>query len=111
MAVVPEMQVDVTVKVKSANKWKKALYIFYIPLLLLEWFADMLVNLAKVVHNSIETLTLVLQNKINEPFSEEPDTEKADITATANGQQLQPGHNLRRQPDANDRRAVSRVRR
>ena len=89
---------------------KKLLYIIYIPLLLIEWAADMLAQLVKVVHNSIETLTLVLQNKINEPFSEEPATEK-DIATQANGQQLQPGHNLRRQPDANDRRATSRVRR
>lgn len=89
---------------------KKALYIIYIPLLLLEWIADMLVSIVKVVHNSIETLTLSVQTLIHEPSAEEPTTQ-TDKPGQTNGQPVP--HDIAKpvRPTANDRRAVSRVRR
>lgn len=47
-------------------------YILYLPLLLLEWLIDMLVQIVRVVHKSIETLTLALQKYIHEPDKPEP---------------------------------------
>lgn len=51
----------------------KLLYIFYIPLLLIEWAADLIENIWKAFHESIKELTLVLEKKINEqPVSPKP---------------------------------------
>lgn len=50
----------------------KLLYIFYIPLLIIEWVADLLKNIWTVIHKSIEELTLAIESKINEPVKSKP---------------------------------------
>lgn len=92
---------------------KKLLYIIYIPLLLTEWIADMLLSIVKVVHNSIETLTLVLQREINEPISKAPGTESqlSNPEPKQEREQLSDGRNILNGSTADDRRAVSRIRR
>lgn len=59
---------------------KKTLYLLYIPMLIIEWFLDMLVKIWQVLHNSVKELTLALENYINEP------TGKADNATTNTGQ-------------------------
>lgn len=51
---------------------RKTLYIVYVPLLILEWFIDLIGAIWKVFHNSIETLTLATEKYINEPDREKP---------------------------------------
>lgn len=46
----------------------KLLYIFYIPLLLIEWLVDLIHNIWKAFHDSIKELTLVIEKKIDEPI-------------------------------------------
>lgn len=46
---------------------KKLLYFPLVILLLIEWAADIALQMVKVLHNSIEVLTLSLQTYINEP--------------------------------------------
>lgn len=61
------------IEVKGAkNKAVYILFIFYIPLLLIEWFVDMIVELVKVFHSAVETLTLSLKNYIHEPTEQKP---------------------------------------
>ena len=43
---------------------RKLLYIFYIPLLLIEWIVDLIHQIWGVIHKSIETLTLSLHEYI-----------------------------------------------
>lgn len=52
---------------------KKLLYIFYLPLLLTEWFADLIHKICVAVHESIKDITLALENYINEPTGTKPD--------------------------------------
>lgn len=56
---------------------KRLLYIPLIILLLIEWFADLFTQIMKIIHNSIEVLTLSLQTYINEP-SGTPTSTKTD---------------------------------
>jgi len=51
---------------------KKLLYIVYIPLLLLEWAADLVAQIWGVIHKSIEILTLAVEKYINEPIKPPP---------------------------------------
>lgn len=44
----------------------KLLYIFYIPLLIIEWVADLVKKLWMVIHAAIEEMTLAIESKINE---------------------------------------------
>ena len=46
---------------------RKSLYVVYIPLLILEWTVDMLAKMVNIFHDSIKTLTLAVENIINEP--------------------------------------------
>jgi hypothetical protein len=51
---------------------KKLLYIFYIPLLIIEWAVDLLKNIWSAIHKSIQELTLVIESKIDEPIIKKP---------------------------------------
>lgn len=51
---------------------KKILYIFYIPLLLVEWLVDLTAQLWAVFHKSVEILTLALEKYMNEPTKPKP---------------------------------------
>lgn len=50
----------------------KLLYIFYIPLLIIEWAVDLIKNIFLVFHKSIEELTLVMEKKIDESTRPKP---------------------------------------
>lgn len=54
---------------------RKLLYIVYIPLLIIEWTADMIGKIWEVFHNSIKTLALATENIINEPDRPTPTNE------------------------------------
>lgn len=62
---------SLTVPMCYISSMKKLLYIIYIPLLLIEWTVSTLLEMGKVFHKSIETLTLSVQQEINEPITEE----------------------------------------
>lgn len=85
---------------------KKALYIFYIPLLLVEWFIDMVGQMWAVLHESIKTITLVIQNEINEPTQQEV---KQPDAVTPAGRSIQPGGKHGESANTNDRRSARRV--
>lgn len=51
---------------------RKALYIIFVPFLVLEWFVDMIVSLISVIHTSIKDLTLAIQKYIHEPDITKP---------------------------------------
>lgn len=51
---------------------KKTLYLIYIPLILIEWTIDMIGKMWKILHESIETLTLMTENIINESHPKAP---------------------------------------
>ena len=51
---------------------RKLLYIFYIPLLLIEWLVDLVAQIWAVIHKAIETLTLAIEKSINEPTEPKP---------------------------------------
>lgn len=51
---------------------RKTLYIFYIPLLLIEWFVDLIGRMWSAFHESIKEITLSLEKYINEPISTPP---------------------------------------
>lgn len=51
---------------------KKLLYIFYLPLLLIEWIIDLFHKIFTAVHESIKDITLALEKYINEPTRKEP---------------------------------------
>lgn len=53
---------------------KKILYIFYIPLLLIEWAVDLITNIWKAFHDAVKEITLVIETKINEPIKPKPDS-------------------------------------
>ncbi len=44
---------------------RKFLYIFYIPLILIEWAVTVIFNLVEVIANAIRDLTLSLKQYIN----------------------------------------------
>lgn len=50
----------------------KLLYIFYIPLLLIEWLVDLIAKIWNAFHESIKEMTLVIETKINEPNRKKP---------------------------------------
>jgi hypothetical protein len=88
---------------------KKTLYLIYIPLLIIEWLADMLLSVIKVIHSSIEVLTLSVQKEINEPVAKaigQPAPLESKPGKPVSGDIINGGR-----PASNDRRAVSRVRR
>lgn len=62
---------------------RKALYIFFIPLLFIEWTVDTISRLIAALHQCIKELTISIKNIINEPaVRAEPDkatTQLADI--------------------------------
>lgn len=47
------------------RNYRKLLYIFYIPLLLIDWIVTLLSNIMEIVCNSIKTLALSLETYIN----------------------------------------------
>ncbi len=55
---------------------RKLLYIIFVPLLLTEWFLDMIVKIFSVIHKSVEDMTLATHKFIiNEPDSKKPSDE------------------------------------
>jgi len=57
---------------------KKLLYILLIPLLLIEWTIDIGAQIVKIIHNSIEVLTLSLQTYINESTGQATSADKTN---------------------------------
>ena len=57
---------------------RKLLYIFYIPLLLIEWTADLAAKIVTVFHKSTEDITLALETYINEPIKPHPPAKGGD---------------------------------
>jgi len=51
---------------------KKILYIIYIPLLLLEWFVDLIHKMVAAIHESVKDITLSIEKYINEPIKPKP---------------------------------------
>jgi hypothetical protein len=52
---------------------RKALYLFLVPLLILEWAVVLAANIAEITANSVKDITLALQSYIN---AEKPDKPK-----------------------------------
>lgn len=52
----------------------KLLYVFYIPLLIIEWAVDLVAKIWKAFHDSLKEMTLVIESKINEPIKPKPPT-------------------------------------
>lgn len=52
---------------------KKLFYIFYLPLLLVEWAVDLFHKIWTAFHESVKDITLALENYINEPTGKKPD--------------------------------------
>jgi hypothetical protein len=50
---------------------RKALYLFYVPLLLIEWAIDLACAICTAIHKAFETLTLSTEKYINEPAIKE----------------------------------------
>lgn len=64
-------------------KLYNVLYVFYVPLILAEWLLDTISKMFQVLHDSIKTLTLVVESYINESTGKATGTE---ITDTNKGQ-------------------------
>lgn len=54
------------------NKWRQVLYVVTVPLLLAEWFLDLIVQIVDTIRKSVETLTLAGEKYINEPIKPKP---------------------------------------
>lgn len=70
---------DSTVKYRyttnSKLSFRKLLYAFYIPLLLIDWTSTLLSNLLEIITNSIKELTLGLELFINNADSKPSEPE------------------------------------
>lgn len=55
---------------------KKLLYVFYVPLLIAEWFVDLICKIVNIAHDSLKTLTLALESYIHESTPKEAGTKE-----------------------------------
>lgn len=61
--------------VKAKPSYRKLLYVFHIPLLLIDWIVTLLSNIMEIVTNSIKELTLGLESFINHADSKPSEQE------------------------------------
>lgn len=51
---------------------RKALYILFVPLLIIDWFLSLGANIAEMIANSVKDITLALQSYINGQKPDQP---------------------------------------